>query len=66
VTLRKNGGDTSDTVTIPATTTGEIQADWDTDFADGDLLSIEIELGGNGGQGLFTKGGTLELLTATE
>ncbi len=66
VTLRKNGVDTTDTLTIGSTATGWFEADWDTTFAADDLLSLEFDLGGNGAQGIFYKGGTYELLLATE
>ncbi|KKN66683.1 hypothetical protein LCGC14_0468690 [marine sediment metagenome] len=66
VTLRKNGGDTTDTLTIGATTMGWFEADWDTAFAVNDLLSLKFDLGGTGGQGIFFKGGTYELLLTTE
>lgn len=66
LTLRKNGGDTSDTISIGAGVTGLFEADWNTAFADGDLLSARLDVGGTGGQGIYFKGGLYELLIVSE
>jgi hypothetical protein len=57
LTLRKNGASTGVTITIGAGQTGQLSVNCDVQFNEGDLLSIEIVLGGNASQGLGIRGG---------
>ena len=59
ITLRKNGAATSLTGTINAGQTGQLNFTGSVDFADGDLLSVEMVLGGTAGQGISIRGGSI-------
>jgi len=61
LTLRKNGASTGVTITIDAGQTGQLSVNCDVQFNEGDLLSIEIVLGGTSGQGLGIRGGVVWL-----
>jgi hypothetical protein len=61
LTLRKNGASTGVTITIGAGQTGQLSVNCDVQFNEGDLLSIEIVLGGTSGQGLGIRGGVVWL-----
>ena len=57
LTLRKNGASTGVTISIGVGQTGQLSVNCDVQFNEGDLLSIEIVLGGTNAQGLGIRGG---------
>jgi len=59
ITLRKNGADTSITGTITAGETGQLEFTGSVSVADGDLISVEIVIGGNSSQSLSIRGGSV-------
>lgn len=59
-TLRKNGGDTALTLTVPSTSTGTYRETGSIAYADGDLLSLTEVNAASTGQG-FVGGGLIEL-----
>lgn len=65
-TVRKNGVNTAIVLTVPALTTGIFTATGSVDYVDGDFFSIEGVLGGTDGQGLYPKGGDIEITTEVE
>jgi hypothetical protein len=61
LTLRKNGASTGVTISIGVGQTGQLSVNCDVQFNEGDLLSIEIVLGGTNSQGLGIRGGLVWL-----
>jgi len=61
LTLRKNGASTGVTITINAGQTGQLSVNCDVQFNEGDLLSIEIVVGGTNAQRLGIRGGLVWL-----